>query len=175
MARRPVAADPPSFSRIGRFLSALRQGAAAFRAELNNPLALGVNHIVGNRSHEDPYTATIRAIEDMGSLERRTPRLRVDKNAVAAARHFVGLLRSKNMPVPDVGPSPDHGVAMSWSFETPKGSQFEVDVVIRDWKRIEYREGFAERDGFEKELTLGDTDEVRERVLRAMQTAQRVA
>ena len=118
----------------------------------------------------DAYDATAIAIARMDQV----PRFGVDKRAREAAIQFVGSLRRFNIPVPDVGPSPDGGVAMTWTFDPP-GGKLEVDVVFLDWHRMEYREGFAERDGFVEETMLDDEEQLRKRLLRAMDTAQHVA
>jgi hypothetical protein len=117
----------------------------------------------------DPYTATVNAINSMAA----SPRVHVHTNALQAAVDFILSLRVKKIPVPDVGPSPDGGVAMSWTFEGPRGD-IEVDVVFLDLRRIEYREGFAARDGFLSDLVLDDEEDLRGRLLKAWESAEQV-
>jgi hypothetical protein len=164
MARRPLADDPPPTGPLGRLFKAVRRGAEAFREELTSAPGEG-----GRHSMDDPYQATIRAINAM----ERAPRVRVDKRAREAAVDFIASLQRRKMPVPDVGPAPGGGIAMSWSFDTDAG-ELELDVVFLDWHRVEYREGYAERDGFVEEAVL-DEAQLRERLQRAMGAAQPVA
>jgi hypothetical protein len=144
-----VHADPPLFRRI---LSAVRKGAEAFRDEL----------VKTDMDPDDAYDAAVVAINKM----EHAPRVRVDKRAREAASEFIRSLRWRKIPVPDVGPAPDGGVGMSWEFATPEGV-LEIDAVVLDWCRVEYREGFAEREGFLEESKLDET-QLRERLLRAM-------
>jgi hypothetical protein len=176
MARRPLADDPPLRDRINRWKSAIRRGAEAFRDELNKASGAGVEHAMGNSPNEDAYAEAASAIARMEYIDRggRAPAIRVEKRAREAAIEFIESLGRLNIPAPSVGPSPDHGVAMSWTFNTPEG-ELEIDVVFLDWYRIEYREGFAERDGFSEQTILDSLQQLRERLLRAMDAAQHAA
>ena len=121
---------------------------------------------------DDPYDAALRAVDWLEYFEPQGSAMAVDKRAREAARTFAESLRASGIPVPDVGPSPDGGVAMSWVFPTAAGD-VEIDVVFLDWRWMEYREGFAERDGFTEEAVLADAQELHSRLLRAAQMIQR--
>ena len=122
---------------------------------------------MGNVGQGGSFEAAVLAIGrmDYGPM-------RVDKRAKEAAIEFLQGLQRRNaaVPAPDVGPSPDRGVGMAWLFATSEG-ELEIEVVFLDWGRIEYREGFAERDGFVEQTMLDDPEQLHERLARAARAA----
>ena len=118
----------------------------------------------------EPYSATVLAIDRMENMPNGG---HVEKSARQAAASFIWTLRNRRLPVPDVGPSPDGGVAMAWTFKTPEG-ELEIDAIFLDWARVEYREGFSERDGFLREAIIDEAALI-ERLFHAIDSTQHVA
>jgi hypothetical protein len=166
MGNRLPADDPALGAALMRLMNALKRGAEAFRDEWNSAADKRVQ-----LGMADLYDKAALAIDQM--RKGMAPRFVMDKGAIQAATDFISMLRTHHMRVPKIGPSPDGGVGMSWVFGTREGRPFEIDAVVLDWNTIEYREGFADADGFTVDTILRSTKELQQRLLEALsQNAQ---
>ncbi len=166
MGNRLPTDDPALGAVLMRLVNALKRGAEAFRDEWNSPPERRVQP-----SMDDLYDRADRALDQM----RRTlpPRFVMDKGAIQAATDLISMLRTHHLRVPKIGPSPDGGVGMSWVLGTREGRPLEIDAVVLGLDTIEYREGFADADGFRVDTILRSIKELNQRLLEVLsQNAQ---
>ncbi len=148
-----------------RFIHALRRGAEAFCGEWNS---VTERQVQPSSMNGDAYDQAYSAIQ---AMRKSAPApLKPEQSAINAASNVISLLREKHLGVPRIGPSPDGGVGMSWEL-TSGGRVLEVDAVVLDWGKIEYREGFADADGFRVDTVLPDIKDLSVQLVKVLQAA----